>query len=129
MAIVASVLMAVAAIVHLGFFATESMLWSSPGVWRRFGVASQRDADAARELAYTQGFYNLFLAAGVVVGLALYWTTLHHVGFGLIFFAGACMVLASVVLLTTGGRHWRTALLQGVPPLIALLIFSLAQAG
>ena len=128
MAIVASVLMALAAVVHLGFFAMESMLWSSPGVWRRFGVASQRDADAVRPMAYNQGFYNLFLAGGVVVGLALYWTTLRHVGFGLLFFCGVCMVLAAVVLLTTGRRYWPAALLQGGPPLVALVLFSVANA-
>jgi putative membrane protein len=128
MAIVASLLMALAAAVHLGFFAMESMLWSTPGVWRRFGVASQRDADAVRPMAYNQGFYILFLAGGVVVGLALYWTTLRHVGFGLIFFCGVCMVLAAVVLLTTGRRYWKAALLQGAPPLAALVLFAAAQA-
>ncbi|WP_348789714.1 DUF1304 domain-containing protein [Leifsonia sp. NPDC080035] len=128
MAIVASILLALAAVVHLGFFAMESMLWSSPGVWRRFGVASQRDADAVRPMAYNQGFYNLFLAGGVVVGLALYWTTLRHVGFGLIFFCGVCMVLAAVVLLTTGRRYWSAALLQGAPPLVALVLLAVAQA-
>lgn len=129
MAIVGSVLIALAAIVHLGFFAMESVLWSSPGVWRRFGLANQRDADVVRPMAYNQGFYNLFLAGGAAVGLVLFWTTLHHVGFGLIFFTGACMVLAAIVLVTTGRGYWRAALIQGLPPLTGLLVLSLAQAG
>jgi putative membrane protein len=129
MAIVGSVLIALAAVVHLVFFAMESMLWSSPGVWRRFGIADQRDADVVRPMAYNQGFYNLFLAGGATVGLVLYWTTLRHVGFGLIFFTGTCMVLAAMVLLTTGRKYWLAALLQGLPPLVALVLFSVAHAG
>ena len=127
MAIIGSVLLAAAAIVHLAFFAMESMLWSAPGVWRRFGLRDQRDADIVRPMAYNQGFYNLFLAGGAVVGLALYWTTLHEVGFGLIFFCGTCMVLASFVLVTTGRRFWRAALLQGALPLAALILFVIAE--
>jgi len=127
MAIIASILIAAAAIVHLAFFAMESVLWSSPGVWRRFGVGSQRDADAVRPMAYNQGFYNLFLAGGSVVGLVLYWTTLRQVGFGLIFFCGVCMVLASLVLLTTGRRLWGAALLQGGIPLAGLILFVIAE--
>lgn len=127
MAIIGSVLIAAAAIVHLALFAMESMLWSAPGVWRRFGLRSQRDADAVRPMAYNQGFYNLFLAGGSVVGLALYWTTLRQVGFALIFFCGVCMVLASFVLVTTGRRYWRAALLQGALPLAALILFVIAE--
>ena len=127
MAIIGSVLLAAAAIVHLVFFAMESVLWSAPTVWRRFGLRSQRDADIAQPMAYNQGFYNLFLAGGVVVGLALYWTTLRQVGFGLIFFCGTCMVLASLVLITTGRRYWRAALLQGALPLAALILFVIAE--
>ena len=129
MAILGSVLIALAAVVHLVFFAMESMLWSSPSVWRRFGLTTQRDADVVRPMAYNQGFYNLFLAGGGAVGLVLYWTTLLHVGFGLMFFTGACMVLAAIVLLTTGRRFWGAALLQGLPPLAGLVLFSVAHAG
>jgi len=125
-AVLGSILIAAAALVHLAFFAMESMLWSSPNVWRRFGLSSQRDADTVRAMAYNQGFYNLFLAGGAVVGLVLYWTTLRQVGFGLIFFCGICMVLASLVLLTTGRRFLGAALLQGVLPLAGLILFVVA---
>jgi putative membrane protein len=125
MAIIGSILIAAAAVVHLGFFAMESVLWSSPAIWRRFGVSTQRDADAIRPMAYNQGFYNLFLAGGAVVGLVLYWTTLRDVGFGLMFFSASCMVLAAVVLLTTGRIYVRAALLQGVLPLVGLVLLAL----
>src|SRR3954447_20600939 len=126
-AIIGSVLIAAAAVVHLVFFAMESMLWWSPGVWRRFGMSSQRDADIVRPMAYNQGFYNLFLAGGSVVGLVLYWTTLRQVGFGLIFFCGVCMVLASLVLVTTDRRFRGVAALQGSLPLLGLILFVVAD--
>jgi putative membrane protein len=126
-AIIGSVLIAAAAVVHLVFFAMESMLWSSPNVWRRFGMSSQRDADIVRPMAYNQGFYNLFLAGGSVVGLVLYWTTLRQVGFGLIFFCGVCMVLASLVLVTTDRRFRGAAALQGGLPLLGLILFVIAD--
>ena len=124
MAIIGSVLIAAAAVAHLAFFAMESIFWSAPGVWRRFGIADQRDAETVRPMAYNQGFYNLFLAGGAAVGLVLYWTTLRDVGFGLIFFTSVCMVLAALVLLTTGRTFWRAALLQGVLPLVGIILMS-----
>ena len=126
MAIIGSILIAAAAIVHLGIFGMESLLWSSPKVWRRFGIGSQQDADVVRPMAYNQGFYNLFLAGGAAVGLVLFWTTLREVGFGLVFFSATCMVLASVVLLTTGRIYLRAALTQGILPLVGLVCFMLA---
>ncbi len=127
MAIVASVLVALAAVVHLGVFGAQTIAFSSPGVWRRYGYADQRDADAARPLAYTQGFYSLFLAGGAVVGLVLYWTTLRHVGFGLIFFTCTCMVLAAVVQLSVSGRRPAGPLVQGIPALAGLVLLIAAQ--
>ena len=124
MAIIGSILIAAAAVVHLAFFAMESIFWSAPGVWRRFMIANQRDAETVRPMAYNQGFYNLFLAGGAAVGLVLYWTTLRDVGFGLIFFTSVCMVLAALVLLTTGRDFWRAALLQGALPLAGIILMS-----
>jgi putative membrane protein len=126
MAIIGSILIAIAALIHLGIFGMESVFWSSPGVWRRFGLRNQSEADTVRPMAYNQGFYNLFLAGGATVGLLLHWTTLHEVGFGLIFFSAICMVLAAVVLLTTGRIYVRSALVQGLVPLLGLIFFALS---
>ncbi|HEV7564802.1 MAG: putative rane protein [Microbacteriaceae bacterium] len=126
MAIIGSILIGIAAIIHVAIFVMESVLWSKPNVWRRFGLPSQDDADTVRPMAYNQGFYNLFLAGGALIGLLLYWTTLRPVGFGLTFFSASCMVLASVVLLTTGRSYLRPALIQGAVPLVGLVFFVLA---
>jgi putative membrane protein len=125
MAIIGSILIAIAAVVHIAIFTMESVLWSKPSVWRRFGLRSQSDADTVRPMAYNQGFYNLFLAGGALVGLLLYWTMLRPVGFGLAFFSASCMVLASVVLVTTGRSFLRSALIQGAVPLVGLVFLAL----
>ena len=38
----------------------------------------QAAADTTKPMAYNQGFYNLFLAIGAVIGLVLYWAGGGH---------------------------------------------------
>jgi uncharacterized membrane protein len=70
MPIVAVLAASVAALVHVWFFALESVLIERPTVFRRFGLRSPEDAAIVRPMAFNQGFYNLFLAIGIVVGPA-----------------------------------------------------------
>lgn len=123
MIVLATVVATLAAALHIGIFVMESVGWSRPAVWKRFGVASQQAADTTRPLAYNQGFYNLFLAIGAIIGLILYGIGMHAPGLALIFFTLACMLAASVVLVTTGRGYIRAALVQGTLPLIALILF------
>lgn len=126
-AIIGSVLALLAAVVHLGFFALESVLWSRPSTWKQFGVATQTDAEVLRPMAYNQGFYNLFLAVGVGVGLALLGTGISPAGgTAIAIFALASMLLAAVVLVTSNPRLLRGAILQGGPSLLALIFLGLA---
>ncbi len=53
------------------FFVLESVLFRRPFAWRTFGIGNQQDAETTRDWALNQGFYNLFLAVGVVVGVLL----------------------------------------------------------
>ena len=71
MSLVAQALAFVAALIHVLFFYYESVTFSRPETWRRFGLQTQEQADIVRPMAYNQGFYNLFLALGIVVGLVL----------------------------------------------------------
>ena len=92
-------------------------------VCRQHGFAPAR----VRTARNPEFLFGLLLAGGAVVGLALYWTTLHEVGFALVFFCGVCMVLASLVLVTTGRRFWGAAVLQGALPLVGLILFVIAE--
>jgi putative membrane protein len=112
---VSLVLMTIAAIVHIGFFLMESVLWMRPVVHRVFGVASIGDAEAMRFALLNQGFYNLFLAAGTLVGVAIGSDDL--VVFGALFMVGA-----AVVLVAGDQQLWRGALIQGGLPVVALVL-------
>ncbi|WP_431778912.1 DUF1304 domain-containing protein [Microbacterium aurantiacum] len=130
-ALLATVVAALAAALHVFIFVMESIGWSKPRVWRRFGVRDQATADATRPMAYNQGFYNLFLAIGTAVGLVLWWTTdaaTTVAGFALVVFSLGSMLAAAVVLVTSGARYLRPALIQGTLPAIGLVLTIIAGA-
>ncbi|WP_353808274.1 DUF1304 domain-containing protein [Agromyces sp. SYSU T00194] len=126
MAVIASIVVALAALLHGYIFVLESVRWSKPSTWRIFGVRSQEDADTLRPMAYNQGFYNLFLGMGAGLGLVLYWVGLVEAGVALALFTTACMVLAATVLVTSGRGYVRPALVQGTLPLIGFVLFLFA---
>ena len=112
----------VAAALHIWFFVMESILWRRPATWARFRLASQADADTTSQLAFNQGFYNLFLALGALGGVWLARTSGDGaVGQAIALFACACMVGAGVVLLASDRRFLPAALIQLVPPGLAIV--------
>jgi len=121
MSLIAQALAFVAALIHVFFFYAESVTFSRPETWRRFGLQSQEQADVVRPMAYNQGFYNLFLALGIVVGLVLVTNGSVEAGRAVVVFACACMTLAGVVLFATNRAMLRAALLQAVPPALAII--------
>jgi putative membrane protein len=122
MPILAQVTAFVAALIHVGFFYLESVAFTRPNVWPRFGLRSQDQADTVRPMAFNQGFYNLFLAAGILGGLVLIATAHVPAGRAVILFACGCMVGAGVVLIVTDRALVRAALLQLVPPALAIAL-------
>ena len=123
MSALAQVFVGLAAALHVLFFALESVLFMRPDVHRRFGLRTREEAELVRPMAYNQGFYNLFLAAGAVVGLV--WaggSGSDTGGTAVAGFACAVMLGAAVVLVTTGRRFLPAALVQGLPPLVALAL-------
>jgi putative membrane protein len=128
--IAGSVLAAVAALIHVYIFVLESVQWSKESTRRVFGVRSAEDAELMRPLAFNQGFYNLFLALGTVIGLVLILTGgVPQAGFGVVLLALSSMVLAAVVLIASNPKLARSALIQGVAPLVgAVLLIAGAAA-
>ena len=126
MAVIGSIFVALAALLHGYIFLMESVWWTRPATWKRFGVDDQAQADATRPMAYNQGFYNLFLGIGAAIGLVLYWAGAIDVGRTLVLFTTACMVLAAVVLTTTGRGYFKPALAQGTLPLTGFVLFLFA---
>jgi putative membrane protein len=119
-----------AALIHLAIFVLESVIWSRPTTWKRFGVRSQEDADVLRPMAYNQGFYNIFLALGVVVGILMIGSeAVRQGGIALTIFSLLSMLLASIVLVSSNPRLMRAALFQGLTPLIGIIFFVLVLLG
>ena len=121
------VFVGLAALIHVYIFYLESIAWSRPGTWKAFGLRSQADADTVRPMAYNQGYYNAFLAAGVIVGIVLIVTPgLEQAGIALVLFSAASMVLAATVLVTSSPKLARAAVLQGAAPLLGSALLVLA---
>jgi putative membrane protein len=110
-----------AALIHLWFFAMESIWFLRESVWRRFGLTSQDEAALVASFAYNQGFYNLFLAVGVAVGLTLVASGDPTSGRAVVLFACGSMVAAGVVLVLHSSAFLRAAAIQALPPLVAIL--------
>ena len=121
MPILAILAAAIAALIHLWFFVLESLLFERPTVFARFGLRSAEDAAVVRPMAFNQGFYNLFLAAGIAVGILLIANGQEPAGRAIVPFACACMVGAGIVLLATNRRFLAAAALQAGPPLVAIV--------
>ena len=84
MMIVGLVLAVLAALLHVYIFYMESIAWTTPRVRAVFRT-SEADAAATKQLAYNQGFYNLFLAVAVLLGAVLYLLGISTVGLTLVF--------------------------------------------
>lgn len=129
MTAIALIFAAVAAALHILFFKLESFSWRQPKTWKTFGVESQEAADTTAPLAYNQGFYNLFLAIGTIVGICVVAFGDDHdaIGWTLIVFACGSMLGAALVLISTGASYARAAAIQGGPALIAVVASLIAS--
>jgi putative membrane protein len=125
--IVGSAFVFVAAVIHLFIFFLESIVWSKPSTWKRFGLKTQAEADIVKPMAFNQGFYNVFLAVGAGAGLVMLgsenWV---QGGLAISIFACASMVLAAVVLITSSPKLWRAAVIQGAAPLLGIVLLLIA---
>ncbi|WP_439031475.1 DUF1304 domain-containing protein [Gordonia terrae] len=125
MVIAGLILAAIAALVHVFIFYLESIAWTSERARATFGTGTVEQASAQKELAFNQGFYNLFLAIAVGVGIGLYAAGQETVGVTLVFTGTASMTAAALVLLLTSRDKSAAALKQGVIPALAILALGL----
>jgi putative membrane protein len=118
------VLAAGAALLHVYIWILESFRWTEPSTRKTFGV-SEADAEVTKEMAYNQGFYNLFLAVITLIGLALLGSD-HEVGTALALAGTGSMLAAALVLITRDRSMARAAITQGTFPLLGV-VFLLLQ--
>ena len=119
MILVANVLVALVALIHLYFLVLEMFLWDTPKGRRTFGLTPEFSA-ASKTLAANQGLYNGFLAAGLVWGL-----TLGAGGLGVKVFFLACVVVAGIFGALTAGR--KILWVQALPGAVALVLVLLSR--
>ncbi|MGV3727984.1 DUF1304 domain-containing protein [Hydrogenophaga sp.] len=119
MSLVASVVVALVALLHLYFLVLEMFLWDKPAGMRAFGQTPQ-SAAATKVLAANQGLYNGFLAAGLLWGL---W--LGPAGFGVKVFFLLCVLVAGLYGAATASR--KILVVQALPAAVGLVLVFLSR--
>jgi putative membrane protein len=125
MTVFALVVAALASLIHVYIFVMESLIWTGPRARKTFGTTVE-DAATTKSLAFNQGFYNLFLAVVTAIGIVLFAGGTTAVGAALVFTGAGSMVLAGIVLLLSSPDKRRAALIQLVPPLVAVVALLIA---
>lgn len=126
--VISGVCAVLAGLVHVYIWFLESIIWTSPRARKVFSIASETEADATRSLAFNQGFYNLFLAIGAILGVVLVLAGNTVTGWTLVVFSTASMLGAAVILVGSGRKYLNSAFKQGTLPLIALLFALLGSS-
>ena len=111
MLMLAQILTALVALLHVYFLVLEMFLWTKPLGLKTFRNSPEK-AEITRVLAANQGLYNGFLAAGLLWGLA---TAQWNV---VLFFLGCVLVAA---LYGAYSVNKRIFMVQGVPAIAALI--------
>ena len=119
MSIVAIVLIALVALLHVYFMILEMFYWDKPKGMKIFNN-KQEFATATKVLAANQGLYNGFLAAGLIVGLLM-----GDAGFNFKLFFLVCVIVAGVYGAATFSK--KTLYVQALPAALALVALFLAK--
>ena len=117
MSIVSNILVAIVALLHIGFLALEMFFWDHPVGRKRFGLTPEF-SKASKSLAANQGLYNGFLAAGLIWGFVTGEAAIK------IFFL-VCVVIAGIYGAATAKRS--ILYIQALPGLLALIAVYLAK--
>lgn len=117
--VLASVLAALAAALHVFIWYLESFAWT--GRARAVFGTTEQEAETTRELAFNQGFYNLFLAVMSVAGVIARARGAHDAGTALVLAGCGSMLAAALVLGLTAPDKRGAAIRHGTLPLLALL--------
>lgn len=118
MAIVANIVVILVALLHIYFLILEMFLWDKPAGLKAFGQSKEK-AEATKVLAANQGLYNGFLAAGLLLGVAL-----GDSGTGFKLFFLSCVILAGVYGALTASR--KILFIQAMPAFIGLILVILS---
>ena len=108
-----------AAALHVFIFYIESFAWTTRAL-SVFGM-DRESAEATKEMAFNQGFYNFFLAIEAFAGIAIYYLASRPVGLTLALFGTGSMLAAALLLFVTSPDKRSAAIKQGFLPLLAVV--------
>ena len=114
MSILANIVVALIALLHVYILVLEMFLWDKPAGLRAFGQ-TQAAATASKVLAANQGLYNGFLAAGLFWGLLL-----GSEGHAIKLFFLGCVLVAGLYGAATANR--KILFIQAIPAAIGLAL-------
>jgi putative membrane protein len=120
MIVIANLLVALVAALHVYFLILEMFLWTKPLGLKTFHQTLEKATDSA-VLAANQGLYNGFLAAGLIWGLV---QGTPAFAFQIKVFFLLCVVVAGGYGAITVSR--RILFVQALPAAIALILLALA---
>lgn len=120
MTALATVLVALVALIHVYIVVLEMFLWTTPRGRAAFGLTPEF-AEQTKALAANQGLYNGFLAAGLAWGIV----GPDHLRLGFQVFFLVCVMVAGVYGAVTASR--RILFVQTVPATVSLLAVLLAR--
>ena len=111
---IANLFIAIAALVHIIFFAVEIFLWKEPVINQRLGFTLDEALKVAPIVA-NAGLYNGFITAGLIWGLVS-----GKNGDAIKVFFLVCVIIAGIFGAAT--LKWTTLLIQTAPGAIALFL-------
>ena len=124
MVVTALVLAGIAALVHVFIFYLESVAWTGERARATFGMTAD-EAHSTQEMAFNQGFYNLFLAICAATGIVFVVAGQTAVGSALVFAGAGSMAAAATVLFLSAPDKRAAALKQGLVPLLAVIALAI----
>ncbi|MCC6495439.1 MAG: DUF1304 domain-containing protein [Propionibacteriaceae bacterium] len=124
MTIAGLVLAGLAGLIHVYIFFLESLAWTDARTRATFGTTPE-EAAVTRPLAFNQGFYNLFLAILVLLGIGFFTAGSTVIGATLVFAGAGSMAAAGLVLLLSSPGKAAAALKQLVAPLLAVILLAI----
>jgi putative membrane protein len=111
---IATVLVALIALLHVYILLLEMFLWQAPRTRAVFGLSAELAAQT-RVMAANQGLYNGFLAAGLAWSL---WLGLWGAGHAVALFFLICVLVAGVFGAATASK--RILFVQALPAALAI---------
>ncbi|MBI3395740.1 MAG: DUF1304 domain-containing protein [Spirochaetia bacterium] len=127
MILAARIIAGLVGLLHVWIFMMESVLWMRPAIFGRFGVKGKEQAELMKSVFFNQGFYNLFLAVGALYGALFFEMHAAYAPAIMMFSCASVFGAGLVLLLSAGARMARAAIIQGLPPAIALALIASAM--